>query len=198
MSLQSKRKMQNLLIAGNSTMPPSVGIFNLPPLKTCTPSTWCKEHCYALQNRFIWRPTKISMKWRHIQSGKKTFVNKMIGELTRRKSIKYVRPHITGDFYSEEYVCKWAAIAKAHPHRLFRATTRRVDFLLLMKKVFPKNFIVRESTDITRKSSGIFPQAAIYGTPNSDGFFVCIDNCERCNFRCYYEPEINVKTQLVR
>ena len=46
------KRVRNLLVAGNSTMPRSVGIWNLPALKTCTPSAWCKKHCYALQGRF--------------------------------------------------------------------------------------------------------------------------------------------------
>lgn len=190
--------MRNLLVAGNSTMPPSVGIYNLPPLKTCTPSDWCREHCYGLQGRFVWGIIKQSLRWRYRESLKKGFTAKMIAEIKRRKRIKYVRPHITGDFYSLEYLKKWLEIIIQCPDILFRVTTRRQDLLPYIKKHQPKNFIVRESTDITRKPLGLFPQAAIRDVPGSKDFFICIDDCEQCKFHCYHNPTINVVTRGIR
>lgn len=190
--------MRNLLVAGNSTMPSSVGIFNLPPLKTCTPSVWCRKNCYGLQGRFIWKSIKKTLEWRLKQSLKFDFVDKMVNEIKRRKRIKYVRPHITGDFYSLSYLCRWFVIAKRCPDVLFRITTRRQNLLYFMKKYKPKNFIIRESTDNTRKLTGLFPQAAIKGTKGSKRFFVCIDDCEKCKFYCYYHPKRNVVTGVIR
>lgn len=190
--------MKKLLVAGNSTMPSSVGIFNLPPLLTCKPSRWCREHCYALKKRFLWKRTKEAHRRRYKQSLKPSFVERMIDEIKHRPSINYIRPHITGDFYSKEYIDKWAQIAKAFPSILFRATTRRIDFLRHMKKVFPKNVVIRESTDPTRKGSGIFPQASIRGTEGTEGFFVCMDDCAKCNFWCYHHPKANVVSGRIR
>jgi len=190
--------MRKLLIAGNLTMPSSVGIFNIPPLLTCNPSSWCKENCYALKGRFLWSNVKEAAKWRYKQSLKKNFASRMIDEIARRKSIQYVRIHITGDFYSKEYIDKWAYIAAGFPHIIFRTNTKRINFLKYMKHIFPKNVVVRESTDNTRKHSGIFPQAAIKGTSGSDEFFVCHDNCEECNFYCWNNPEVNVVTSQIR
>lgn len=190
--------MKNLLIAGNSTMPSFVGIFNLPPLKTCIPSDWCREYCYGLQGRFIWHSIKKTLEWRYQQSLKDDFVDKMVDEIKRRKRIKYVRPHITGDFYSLSYLCRWFVIAKRCPDILFRITTRRQDLLYFMKKYKPKNFIVRESTDNTRKPTGLFPQASIQGVKGAEEFFVCIDDCEKCKFYCYHNPTVNVVTGRIR
>jgi len=192
----SKRK---LLIAGNSTMPSSVGIFNLPPLLTCTPSEWCLKHCYALKGRFLWTTTKEAYYWRYSQSLMKNFAEKMISEINWRRSIKYVRVHISGDFYSCDYIDKWVRIAKTLPEIIFRTNTRRLEgFQKYMRKVFPQNFVVRESTDPTRNSLGIFPQAAIKGTPGSKKFFICKDDCAKCNFYCWCNPEVNVVTSQIR
>ena len=190
--------MRKLLIAGNSTMPRSVGIFNLPALITCKPSPWCREHCYALQGRFIWKCTLAAHYWRYVQSLKHTFANRMIDEIRSRRSIQYVRIHISGDFYSKEYIDKWAETAREFPEMIFRTNTKRIDLLKYMKKVFPENVVVRESTDPTRKSRGVFPQAAIKGTEGSDGFFVCKDHCEKCKFYCWNHPDKNVVTSRIR
>lgn len=189
--------MKNFLTAGNSTMPSSVGIFNLPALKTCTPSKWCRKYCYALKNRFIWKPIKEAYEWRYKQSKLKGFVKKMILEISRRKSLKYIRVHITGDFYSYDYMLKWVEIAKALPNHIFRTNTKSVFLLKFMKDNFPSNFIVRESIDNTRKSSGIFPVAAIWGTASSQEFFICCNNCEKCKFYCWKNPNVNVTMKVL-
>jgi len=122
----------------------------------------------------------------------------MIDEIRCRRSIRYIRPHITGDFYSKEYIDKWVEIAEAFPDIIFRGSTRRTDFLSYMKKHLPKNYVMRESTDITRKHKKIFPQQTIKGVPGTDKFFVCVDDCEKCNFHCWYNPEIDVVTGRIR
>ena len=102
--------MKNLLIAGNSTMPSSVGIFNLPALKTCTPSVWCASHCYATKRRYVWANVVKAYTWRYRQSLRSDFVERMINEIQQRTNIIMIRPHISGDFYSTTYVRKWAEI----------------------------------------------------------------------------------------
>ena len=183
--------MSRLLIAGNSTMPSSVGIFNLPPLVTCKPSRWCRKYCYGLQGRFLWNPVRKSLMWRLGESLRPDFVDNLIDELECR-NFEYVRIHITGDFYSQEYINKWAVVAKLFPSIIFRTNTKRYDYLKYMKKVFPENIVVRESTDVTRKSHGIYPQVSIQGTKGSSKFFACQNNCSDCEFYCWHNPKINV------
>jgi len=189
--------MRQLLIAGNSTMPKCVGIFNIPPLKTCTPSDWCRENCYALKRRFTWKTILEAYEWRLQESKKPDFVTKMINELNRRKSITFVRIHITGDFYSSCYVEKWAEIAEHFPSIIFRTNTRRRDLLKLMFEVFPQNVVVRESIDITRNGGVYFPVHAIKGTPGSEKYFTCSNNCEKCKFYCWYHENINVVSKEI-
>ena len=193
--------MKNLLIAGNSTMPTSVGIWNLPALTTCTPSPWCEEHCYACKGRFRWRPIQEAYQERLRISKRKDFVPRMIEEIRRRKGLNFVRIHISGDFYSPEYVEKWGRIAEVvqnFSNVQFRTNTKRQDLLPLMKEVFPNNIIVRESIDTTRKPTGLYPVAAIMGTPGSEDYFVCRDDCRACAFTCWFNSKMNVVTGQIR
>ncbi len=193
--------MKNLLVAGNETMPTSVGIWNLPALTTCTPSPWCREHCYACKGRFVWRPIRRAYQERLRISKRNDFVLRMVNEIKRRRSLNFVRIHISGDFYSPEYVVKWGRIAEVvqdFSNVQFRTNTKRQDLLPLMKKVFPNNIIVRESIDVTRKPTGLYPVAAIMGTPGSEDYFVCRDDCRACAFTCWFNSEMNVVTGQIR
>jgi hypothetical protein len=196
--------MRNLLVKGNSTMPKSVGIFNLPAEVTCTPSPWCQKHCYAKKGRFCWSNVSQAYYRRLEATYQGHFVNDIIREISKQdrktyewKHLKYVRVHISGDFYSREYVMKWASIASKCPKTIFRTNTRRRDLLMLMKKIFPDNFVVRESTDPTRRPIGFFPQAAIPGTSGSEDFFECCNDCMECGFLCWLDPKLNVRMEKV-
>lgn len=191
------KRVRKLLVAGNSTMPKDVGIFNLPALETCLPSDWCREHCYALQGRFAWSNVKAAHQWRLEQSRKIDFVRRMEAEI-RKSYFRYIRIHISGDFYDKSYVLKWAMIARKFSHKIFRTNTKQTTLLRYMLQEFPKNVVVRESTDLTRLSMGVYPQAAIIGTPGSEDFFTCVDDCEKCKFHCWHNPDINVVTSQIR
>lgn len=188
--------MKKLLIYGNSTMPKNVGIWNLPAEVTCTPSPWCSEHCYAKKGRFCWTNVSLAHYNRYERTFHPYFTDDMIEEIYT-SNVRYVRVHISGDFFSREYVLQWKSIASELPDVIFRTNTRRRDMLQLIGKEFPDNFIVRESTDPTRKVTGHFSQHAIIGTPGSKDFFVCKNNCEKCKFYCWKNPEANIVTEKI-
>jgi len=182
-------------------MPTSVGIWNLPALTTCTPSPWCKEHCYACQGRFTWKSVHAAHVRRYEISQNPFFVDWMVAEIKRRKTLDFVRIHISGDFYSPEYVGKWAVIAcriQNVSNVQFRTNTKRQDLLPLMKRIFPNNIIVRESIDPTRKPTGLYPVHAIKGTKNSEDYFVCKDDCRACAFTCWFNSQMNVVSSKIR
>jgi len=191
-------RRRNLLVAGNTLVPSCVGIFNLPPLQTCTPSRWCRKHCYALYGRYRWKTVAAANAWRYKQSMRADFTTRMIEEIQRRYSIKFIRIHLSGDFYNRCYTQKWVQIAQALPEYIFRANTKRVDLMRYMYQHFPENIVVRESTDPTRNSHGFFPQAAVEGTPGWESFFWCQDDCETCGFSCYYDNKSNIAFRQIR
>ena len=102
-----KQTMKRLTIKGNTKMGPDVGIWNLPPIRTCRPSAWCMEHCYAQRNNFLLPSVLKSLAWRFEQSQLPGFVSQMIAEMSQ---FEFFRIHASGDFYSKAYIDAWSQI----------------------------------------------------------------------------------------
>jgi hypothetical protein len=58
------------------------------------------------------------------------FVDRMISEIKSKRKLNAIRIHPEGDFYNQEYLNKWATIAKRLPHVQFYAYTKalHLDF----------------------------------------------------------------------
>jgi len=172
---------------GNSKMGKNVKCFNLPPLETCTPTKWCAKNCYALKGRHTFANVKASHQ-RNLEMSKLAgFSIAATIELDRWRG-RYVRIHAAGDFYDEEYVNKWFLICRAVPHKLFKATTRRLDLREPLEKLAAlPNVVVRASTDPSNcVGIGAFPVFAVPGTPVPDGHIMCNDDCEACKYECWH------------
>jgi hypothetical protein len=183
--------MKNLIIKGNSKMGPKVGIFNLPPKKTCTPSKWClqgkngKPACYGLRNNCQLPSVVKATEWRFQESMKPDFALRMIKEINGKYD--YIRLHSTGDFYSCEYLSKWYDIIKALPKVKFRTTSRRKDYSLDLRTLASlPNMIIRESLDPTSPTPRmLLPTASITGMEISKGKFKCPNGCVECKYSCW-------------
>lgn len=162
---------------------PEVFAFNLPSPKTCKPTKWCAANCYAQSIHL----NKLRREERYEISLSKEFPGLVIGEI-KKKKIKLVRLHSTGDFYSKNYIKKWIKIAQNCPNTLFRTSTRRRDLTQdILRLNALKNFAVRESLDPSRiKPSMNLPVAAVEGTPLAEKFFRCPINCHKCGYYCWY------------
>jgi hypothetical protein len=167
-------------------------IFSIPALLTCTPTEWCRRHCYACKGRFGFGAVKKSLEWKYKESQKNDFVERVNSELKRSKK-NLVRVHAAGDFYSAEYINKWKAIAIANPDKKFRAYTKRVDLkkeLETLNKI--PNFDVYESIDETKPKQQMKKLlfGAIAGTPLPKGkkFRECNSGCEECGHLCWHKP----------
>lgn len=157
--------------------------FNLPAPGTCKPTRWCAANCYAQSTRL----NKLHRKERYEISLSKEFPDLVIGEI-KKKKIKLVRIHSTGDFYSRNYVKKWMKIAENCPDTVFRTSTRRRDLTrdILKLNVF-KNLVARESLDPSRvRPSMNLSIAAVEGTPMTEKFFRCRVDCQECGYYCWY------------
>jgi len=184
--------MKNLVIKGNSKMGKQVGIFNLPPKQTCTPTKWCltgydgKPRCYALRNNFLLPNVIKGAGERFYESARRTFVAKMVREI--KDKYKYVRIHSSGDFYSEEYIEKWIEIAKQCPNTLFRGTTRRIDLKDKLKELNRlSNVIIRESLDPTKQKATMGLKVAMTDTVKTrrKNVLQCENDCETCGHKCW-------------
>ena len=184
--------MKNLVIDGNIKMGKKVGIFNLPPKKTCTPTQWClsgnngKPKCYALRNNFLLPNVIKGMEDRYQESLQDDFVQRISDEINH-KAIKYFRIHSSGDFYSKEYVQKWIKIAQNCPNTLFRSTTRRRDLSSTLRQLNSlSNVIIRESLDSSRQKPKMnLPIAAISNIDIVQNSYKCIDDCVKCQYTCW-------------
>lgn len=188
----------DLLIApgGNDKMGKNVWMYNLPPVYTCTPTHWClhgrdgKPACYAMRGRLTWPHAKSGAKRRYELSKQNDFIEKMVKTINKR-GIEYFRLHVSGDFYSNDYVKKITEIAKSCPNTLFRTTTRRRDLTKTIRELNSlPNFIVRESLDDERTTSVMgLPFAALSHLEivKKEESRSCknIPNCDVCGHYCW-------------
>jgi hypothetical protein len=117
--------MSQLLQRGNTKLGPLIHNFSLPTHVTCPgQSATCAAVCYADDGFYNFAGVAEGLRKRYNATHKDSFVPRVVAELRRRKSIKIVRIHVSGDFYSAAYVQKWIEIAQACPHVVFYAYTR--------------------------------------------------------------------------
>lgn len=197
--------MHKPLIKGNRKMGPKVYLFNLPPVATCRPTSWClrgrngKPACYALRNNFR-LPTCIEAAQKRLDfSLSRDFVAIMIEEI-QKKRVRFFRWHSSGDFYSAEYARKIHRIVKNCPDTSFRTTTRRRDLTKTLQKLNDlPNMIIRESLDddFGRPAMGL-PFTALDHIPiaSRKDNFLCREDCVKCGYYCWAHTDNIVFAQF--
>lgn len=98
--------------------------FSLPSQVTCPGvSPWCKKVCNAHRFERL-RPTCRNAYKRNllIAKNQKLFTKTAIGILPR--ILTCMRIHVSGDFWSPEYIESWIQICSAFPQTKFWAYTR--------------------------------------------------------------------------
>jgi hypothetical protein len=117
--------VRSLLVQGNSKLSQAIHHFDLPAGDTCPgASALCRDRCYAQRGRFVFPQVRARLQWCYAESLKDGFAATLIREIRRKGSAFVVRIHCAGDFYSAEYVRKWAAVIRASPTTQFYAYTR--------------------------------------------------------------------------
>jgi hypothetical protein len=133
-----------MLKIGNSKLSKVIAIFDLPAIKTCVNCELCKNTCYAMKAQRMYKHTKAFRDNNYNESLKESFVDKINMELMqlRKKGIKYIRIHSSGDFYSNEYLNKWIKIAELNRDLIFYSYTKAYK----TKQLFlPDNLIIHQS-----------------------------------------------------
>jgi len=111
---------------------------------TCPGACACAGVCYARQGRYL-MPNVMDARVRNLtESLGDNFVLDATADLGyyKRRGYNVVRLHDSGDFYSQEYLDKWAAIAHNHPDLIFYAYTKN---LLLTFDAIPANLRIVQS-----------------------------------------------------
>ncbi len=128
---------------------------------TCPGALACRAVCYAKQGAYNWPATKAARQRALESTLSQSFVDDAVADLKRMRGVGVVRIHDSGDFYSQTYLDKWVAIARAFPNIIFYAYTKSVtlDFTGI-----PENFRVTFSlggkydsqVDLSKPHSRIF------------------------------------------
>ena len=116
--------------------------FGIPAYKsasgkvTCPFADKCVKYCYAQKGAYIWGNVKPAFERRYELSKQDDFVEIMVSEILKKK-VDYLRIHDSGDYYSNEYIYKWFAIANALPSVRFYSYTKSIP--LFIGKTIPEN-----------------------------------------------------------
>jgi hypothetical protein len=110
------------------------------------------ENCYGQRGYYKYPGTKAHLSNMYEISLGKDFPEKVLEFIKRKEGTKYpvkfVRVHVTGDFYSASYIDKWKEIITGAEETTFRTTTRQIG---LTDKIYElsslPNMIIRESLD---------------------------------------------------
>lgn len=179
-----KKSRQDAALAmigpGNSKLGKDIYSFSIPAGKTCPGATQhCLKNCYAMSGFFHMPSVQERYVRNHKLSRKDTFVNDVVWAL-RQKHVRTLRVHVSGDFYSREYIRDWYEIAKRSRAVTFFSYTRswRVLELIpdLVKLGALPNWQMWFSED---RQTGRSPDV-----PGIRRAYMCIDQIDE-----YYVPE---------
>lgn len=136
--------------------------FSIPPITTCPgASEFCKKICYATK----FRPSVYSYYEKNLELSRLDDFVQRVGKINS----SLFRIHVSGDFYSADYVRKWNAIVQNNPQTHFWAYTRcwRIpDIWEELKRLATlPNFTLLLSCD---KETGIPPQGYYWAYLSKD------------------------------
>lgn len=114
--------------------------WSLPAIKTCPNAGACKRFCYASKGAFRYGNVRDAHENNYKLSLTAEFADLIVAEINRRKKIKAVRIHDSGDFYNAGYLAKWIMIAERLPHVRFYAYSKSIA--LIKSTSLPNNFTV--------------------------------------------------------
>lgn len=91
---------------------------------TCPGALACRAVCYAKQGSYTW-PAVVAARQRALDATMSpAFTVDAIADLRAMRNVGVVRIHDSGDYYSQEYLDKWIAIAHACPSIIFYSYTK--------------------------------------------------------------------------
>lgn len=112
-------------------------------LKTCPNAAACAKGCYATMGAYKFSNVAKVFESRLKLSLSPNFI-KIIDDEIKRRKIKRLRIHDSGDFYSKKYLEDWLKIMRANPNTVFYAYTKAVSMIKEYQAdgLLPTNFVV--------------------------------------------------------
>lgn len=152
---------------GNAKLDKHVVTFSLPAGKTCPGANECKSmavelngkrhivdgkftkfRCFAASQEVLYTNTykarlhNLNLIKSVIRSVPKT-TELILTSLP--KSLNYLRDHVSGDFFSQNYFDAWMEVARSRPEVLFYAYTKSLPFWVARLDAIPDNFVLTAS-----------------------------------------------------
>jgi len=140
--------MKQLLTQNSKLKKDGIFNFDIPAyqsktgLITCPNAKTCIANCYARQGTYRFSNVAAKHEWNLEQALKDDFVQVMTQEIKKRK-VKLLRIHSSGDFFSRAYADKWLQIMTNCPEVNFYAYTKSWD--LFESIALPANFKLIQS-----------------------------------------------------
>jgi len=155
---------------GNAKLDKLVHTFSLPAGKTCPGALDCKSmaiesngnrtikdgphtkfRCFAASQEVLYTNTYESRLFNlnslkacgKGQSGQNKMTKLILSSLP--KKAKYIRIHVSGDFFAQSYFNAWLCVAVANPRILFYAYTKSLQFWVTKLGFIPSNFVLTAS-----------------------------------------------------
>ncbi len=137
----------DVLSRGNMKIAKNTLIFNLPPVKTCPNNASCRATCYAVPAYRLYPGVrfKYDSNWHMAQNEIELLRGEIVAQLERERGFEIVRLHSSGDFFSQEYLDMWTAIAEQFPKIHFYTYTKADKVLDFSKADSLKNFNIIRS-----------------------------------------------------
>lgn len=144
---------------GNAKLSKAVATFSLPAGHTCPGANEClaktdrltgkltdgpnaRFRCFAAMGEARATTVRVA-RWRNFDLLQKAKTVQGMADLIHKSipfGISYVRIHVSGDFFNEDYFKAWLNVAAANPKTIFYAYTKSLHFWVKHKKSLPKNF----------------------------------------------------------
>jgi hypothetical protein len=142
-----KTKTKNWLSSGNAKLKKS-GIYSwgIPAYKSasgklvCPAAKDCLQGCYARNGFYVMPSVKKAQEERLALSQRGMIFAVEISEEIKRRGVKTLRIHDSGDFYSKRYLDSWLAVIQMNPSVRFYAYTKMIP--LFRGLTLPSNFTV--------------------------------------------------------
>ena len=153
---------------GNAKLGKTIATFSLPAGRTCPGADQCKSkvvivngnqkvkdgpntkfRCFAASNEARYRNV-YEARLHNLEALKGKSMKSMVKLITDSlpKKAKYVRVHVSGDFFSQTYFDSWLEVARQNPDVTFYAYTKSLPFWVArfqLVDLVPSNFVLTAS-----------------------------------------------------
>jgi len=155
------------------------------PLCSCNKemSKLCKKYCYANYMLRLYPSYKKKMEYNYRVAKSDKFVERICHEL--KEASVYVRIHVSGDFFNQEYLEKWYEIARRNQRQIFYCYTKSINLDFWGR---PNNLVIYLSDDQQKleENYGRFDGVSTISFDNKPikGFTLCRHQVNKIN--CAY------------